>query len=134
MNKIILALMLTVGLSGAASAANDRSNPAQSVITSSVTMILTVITSHTWVHVDTAPLTGSFTLELQNPSTSWNTCCTFDTEASTETTKGAVGKACRVVEKNFGTWSIQRWWRDLTMYCRSLNTVGNSTILATQGK
>lgn len=135
MKKIILSSLLFFGVCAQAFAANDRPDPSQSVIKSSVTIMLIEITSHTWTQVPTTQMAGSFTLELQNPSTSWTTCCTFDNESSTDTTKGAIGKACRIIPKDNGTWVIQRWWRDLTTYCRVINTnAGNSTILATQGK
>lgn len=116
-----------------AKAQPDILNPEQEVIRSSVTIMLVSIASHTMTRVDSPQMSGSFVAEIQNNDTSDDACCAFDVAATTAT--GSVtGKSCRVVQKNGGTWVIQRWFQNLALYCQSFNTSSAKKVVITQGK
>ena len=133
MRKTLLSFAVVVFFAGAATAQTDRANLQQEVIKSSVTIYVVMATSYTMTAVDSPKMEGSFIAELQNPSTAYNLCCSFDISAST-VIASAQGKACRWISKNFGSWVIQRWWRDLSLYCQNNSTVATSPVVVVQGK
>ena len=136
MKKTFFAGLLSACLFGLASnaiAGNDRPNPSQEVVVDTGTIVLVLVSSHTMTEVDTPTLEGSFVAEIQNPSTTDAICCSFEVSAST-VTASAQGQSCRWIPKNYGTWTVSRWWRDITLYCQTASTTGTGPVVVTQGK
>lgn len=133
MRKVLIALALLAAAARPSAAQVDRFLPDQNVIRSSVTIVVVLVSSYTPTLVDTAQMEGSFAAEVQNRDASNGVCCAFDAAFST-VTASAQGKGCRQIAANGGTWSVQRWWQNLRLYCQSFSTTGTSAVAVTQGK
>ena len=137
MKRILLTLAALAGLAGNAAADNlvgaIPPNVQQTVFKDSATIVLVAIASYTMTRVDIPKVAGSFVAELQNNDASDDACCAFDIAATTVTTSASV-KSCRVVNKLGGTWAIQRWYRDLSIYCQTAKTSGTAKIVVVQGR
>lgn len=129
---IALCLLVVASTSNAVGTARDNQFDPYQVNMSSPPVIFTVIiTSYSMTSMKAAENPGSFSVELQNNSTSYDSCCAFDVDASTVI--GAGTNKCRIVAKSGGTWSIAAWWRDITLYCQSLNSVNHQHMNITVG-
>jgi len=103
------------------------------VVRSSVTIETVLVSSYTMTAVETNKMSGAFISEVQNLDASNDVCCSFSAAAST-VTASAQGQGCRRVAKDLGTWVIQKWWQNLSLYCQTLNTSGTSPVAITQGR